>query len=109
MAILTFRTFATSYRETGFFIGLRFGRLFSQDIWVLALSDAVLVGTTVLCVPFIKLVQLGWIRYHYTGVVIQHLAQTAFLALAIRWTFHREWPWVQTGCAPFQGLSSRSS
>jgi sterol O-acyltransferase len=31
----------------------------------------------------------GWIRYYWTGVVIQHLAQTAFLFLAIHWTLYR--------------------
>lgn len=76
-----------------------------------------MVGSTFLCVPFIQVRQeapikwharwksetaavdlhlgrgqmlnRGWIRYYWLGAIIQHVLQTAFLALAVRWTFHR--------------------
>jgi sterol O-acyltransferase len=50
-----------------------------------------------LCVPFVKGLQNGWFRYHWTGVVIQHLFQTAYLGVAIAWGFVRDWYWVQSG------------
>ena len=36
-----------------------------------------------------KAVANGWIKYSYTGVIIQHLWQTAVLFTAIKWAFHR--------------------
>ncbi|KAK4047749.1 Sterol O-acyltransferase 2 (Sterol-ester synthase 2) [Microbotryomycetes sp. JL201] len=74
-----------------------FIRLISRDGWALAASDGVMVGSTLLCVPFAQALKYGWIRYEYTGMIIQHVLQTLFLATSIRWTFHRQWPWVQSG------------
>lgn len=36
-----------------------------------------------------QLINSGWIRYHYLGLVLQHVIQAAFLGLSIRWTFYR--------------------
>lgn len=100
------RTIYRRIAETGGVLGgWRFAALISEDAWALALSDAVLVGSTLLCVPFAKLVAGGWIRYHYTGLVLQHVAQTLYLGIAVRWTFHREWPWVQSGFMTLHALS----
>jgi sterol O-acyltransferase len=89
--------------------------MFSRDARMLALSDAVLVLSTGICVPFAKAVSRGWIKYYWTGVVIQHTFQTFILFAAIKWTFNRcassficcndktdrvsgsQWPWVQSG------------
>ncbi|CDR46911.1 hypothetical protein NBRC10512_003697 [Rhodotorula toruloides] len=83
----------------------RFAALISRDGWVLAVSDAVLVSASLLCVPYAKLLVHGWIRYHGAGVIIQHICQTLYLAIAIRWTFHRNWPWVQSGFMTLHALS----
>nr|BBE10603.1 sterol O-acyltransferase [Rhodotorula toruloides] len=83
----------------------RFAALISRDGWVLAVSDAVLVSASLLCVPYAKLLVHGWIRYRGAGVVIQHICQTLYLAIAIRWTFHRNWPWVQSGFMTLHALS----
>lgn len=37
----------------------------------------------------------GWFRYYYFGLVLQHVGQSLLLASAIRWTFYKEWYWVQ--------------
>ena len=63
--------------------------MFSQDAVTLALSDAVLVLSTGICVPFALALKNGWIRYHWTGVILQHLLQTTILFSAISWTFNR--------------------
>lgn len=63
--------------------------MFSQDAITLALSDAFLVLTTGICVPFAKALQKGWIRYYWTGMILQHLLQTTILFGAIYWTFNR--------------------
>lgn len=70
-------------------LNLRFAASFSQDAIILALSDAVLVGSTFICVPFVKAMQRGWISYYWTGVILQHLLQTTILFGAISWTFNR--------------------
>ncbi|KAG6868960.1 hypothetical protein C0993_007174 [Termitomyces sp. T159_Od127] len=71
--------------------------MFSQDLLTLAISDAVLVLSTSLCVPFAFALQKRWINYYWTGMVIQHIYQTSVLVAAIIWTFNRKWPWVQSG------------
>ncbi|GAA5838863.1 hypothetical protein JCM11251_003722 [Rhodosporidiobolus azoricus] len=98
----------TGYRHfqlTGMPFGTTFGSMISEDGWALAASDGVMVAATLLCVPYAKLLVSGWIRYHWTGLIIQHVGQTTFLALAVRWTFHRHWPWVQSGFMTLHALS----
>ena len=65
------------------------GSMITSDGLTLAISDAILVLNTGLCVPFAKAVAKGWIRYYYTGLIIQHLWQCAVLAIAVTWTFNR--------------------
>lgn len=36
-----------------------------------------------------QIIARGWVRYYWTGLIFQHIAQTAYLFIAIRWTFHR--------------------
>ncbi|GAA5842617.1 hypothetical protein JCM9279_003640 [Rhodotorula babjevae] len=100
------RTIYNRVAETGGLLGgWQFAALISEDAWALALSDAVLVGSTILCVPFAKLIVNGWVRYYYTGLILQHAAQTLYLGIAVRWTFHRHWPWVQSGFMTLHALS----
>ncbi|KAI9458108.1 MBOAT, membrane-bound O-acyltransferase family-domain-containing protein [Russula earlei] len=95
--IWTVRTYIRSMETQGAPLNLQFATLLSRDARTLALSDAVLVLSTAVCVPFAKLVSRGWIKYYWTGVIIQHLLQTFILFAAIKWTFNRQWPWVQSG------------
>lgn len=39
-----------------------------------------------------QVIARGWVRYYWTGLIFQHIAQTAYLFIAIRWTFHRSVP-----------------
>ncbi|KAF7308456.1 O-acyltransferase [Mycena chlorophos] len=97
MAIWTVSTYVRSIETSGHALNLRFASMFSRDAITLALSDLVLVGSTALCVPFAKAISSGWIRYYWTGLIIQHVLQTTALVAAISWTFNRQWPWVQSG------------
>lgn len=108
-------TYVRSVERTGSPLNFEFATMISRDAITLALSDAALVLTTGLCVPFAKAVAKGWINYYRFGVIIQHLWQCAVLAFAITWTFNRyvshllitrrhcslalcsQWPWVQSG------------
>ncbi|TFK48536.1 MBOAT-domain-containing protein [Heliocybe sulcata] len=95
--IFTVRTYVRSIETHGAPLNLRFASMFSQDAITLALSDAVLVLSTGICVPFAKVIAKGWINYYWTGLAIQHIWQTFVLAVAVKWTFDRQWPWVQSG------------
>lgn len=85
----TLRTYITSIEASGSPLNLRFATMFSQDAVTLAISDLVLVLSTGLCVPFAMAISRGWIRYYWTGLVLQHLLQTTILFTAIKWTFNR--------------------
>jgi sterol O-acyltransferase len=112
--IWTVRTYVRSIERHGVPLNFQFATMISKDARTVALSDAVLVLSTGICVPFAKAVSKGWIKYQWTGVVIQHVLQTFILFAAIRWTFNRyasirsfrvcrieghrrQWPWVQSG------------
>jgi sterol O-acyltransferase len=87
--IFMVRTYIQSMETHGHALNLRFATMFSKDAITLALSDGVLVATTGISVGFAKAVAKGWIRYYWTGVIIQHILQTAILFTAISWTFNR--------------------
>ncbi|KIY62249.1 MBOAT-domain-containing protein [Cylindrobasidium torrendii FP15055 ss-10] len=90
------RTFVATYESSGSPLNFRFAALLSKDAITLAISDAVLVCSTAICVPFAKAVSKGWIR-GWSVIILQHTIQTAILFTAILWTLNREWPWVQSG------------
>ena len=94
--IFIVRSYVYSAMEYGAPLNLEFATMFSRDARTLALSDGVLVLSTGLCVPFAKLIRGGWIRYHWTGVILQHILQTTILGIAVTWTFNR---FVRFSCA----------
>ncbi|KAG7445002.1 uncharacterized protein BT62DRAFT_970207 [Guyanagaster necrorhizus] len=102
--IFMVRTYINSYESSGAPLNFRFATLLSKDAITLALSDAALVGSTIICVPFAKAISKGWIRYYWTGVFIQHTIQTLILFTAVTWTFNRQWPWVQSGFLTLHSL-----
>lgn len=89
--LFSVRTYVRSLETHGHAISLDFAMkyMFSEDTITLFLSDAVLVFSTGLCVPFVKAIANGWIDYYWTGVIIQHTWQTLVLFTAIKWTFDR--------------------
>ena len=87
--IWTVRTYIRSIERHGVPLNFQFATMISKDARTVALSDAVLVLSTGICVPFAKAVSKGWIKYYWTGVVIQHVLQTFILFAAVRWTFNR--------------------
>ncbi|KAJ7813644.1 MBOAT, membrane-bound O-acyltransferase family-domain-containing protein [Mycena leptocephala] len=97
MFIFTVSTYIKSIETNGHALNLRFASMFSRDAITLAISDAVLVSSTALSVLFAKAISKGWIRYYWTGLILQHTVQTFALFSAITWTFNRQWPWVQSG------------
>ncbi|KAI6041300.1 MBOAT, membrane-bound O-acyltransferase family-domain-containing protein [Pisolithus marmoratus] len=91
--LFTLQTYVSSVEANGYALSFAFATMFSRDAIVLALSDAVLVLTTGLCVPFAKAVTRGRLRYYWEGVVLQHVLQDYHTAPPVT----RQWPWVQSG------------
>lgn len=89
MFLFTVRTYISSFEANGYPLNFAFATMFSKDAITLAISDAVLVLTTGLCVPFAKAISTGWIKYYWTGLVLQHIIQTLVLFVAVTWTFNR--------------------
>nr|VWO96992.1 PacC [Ganoderma boninense] len=87
--LFTLRTYVRSMETHGWPLNFEFASMITSDGLTLALSDAVLVLNTGLCVPFAKAISKGWIKYYWLGLVIQHLWQCAVLFVAITWTFNR--------------------
>ncbi|KAG6890320.1 hypothetical protein C0995_009527 [Termitomyces sp. Mi166 len=102
--IFTVRVYVRGIESNGRPLNLAFATMFSQDLLTLAISDAVLVLSTSLCVLFAFALQKRWINYYWTGLVIQHIYQTSVLVAAIIWTFNRKWPWVQSGFLTLHSL-----
>ena len=65
--LLTVQGYVASYERHGYPLSLAFASMFSRHALTLAISDAVLVGSTGLSVLFVKALQKRWIRYYYTG------------------------------------------
>lgn len=87
--LFTVQTFVSSLETNGYALSFGFATMFSRDVVVLALSDAVLVLSTAVCVPFAKATSKGWIKFYWIGAVLQHIFQTFVLVATITWTYHR--------------------
>ncbi|KIM44708.1 hypothetical protein M413DRAFT_442663 [Hebeloma cylindrosporum] len=98
------QSYVRSIEASGRPLNLQFATMLSEDAITLALSDAVLVLSTGICVPFAWAMKNGWIRHYWTRVILQHLLQSSILFGAISWTFNRNWPWVQSGFLTLHSL-----
>lgn len=102
--LFTVQTYVSSVEANGYALTFAFATMFSRHAVTLALSDLLLVSTTILCVPFAKAISKGWISYYWTGAILQHVFQTCVLFITVTWTFHRQWPWVQSGFLTLHSL-----
>lgn len=102
--IFAVQTYVRGVETIGRPLDLKFASLFSRHAVALAISDAVLVLSTTVAVSFAFALKKGWIQYYWTGFVLQHLYQTTILFTAVKWTFDRKWPWVQSGFLTLHSL-----
>ncbi|GLB41942.1 putative sterol O-acyltransferase [Lyophyllum shimeji] len=102
--IFTIRAYVQGIESSGRPLNLALATMFSQDAIMLAISDLVLVLSTCVCLPLAYAMKKRWIRYYWTGMIIQHVLQSSILAGAITWTFNRKWPWVQSGFLTLHSL-----
>ncbi|TRM65574.1 MBOAT, membrane-bound O-acyltransferase family-domain-containing protein [Schizophyllum amplum] len=104
MFLFTVRTYITSIETQGAPLNFAFATMFSQDAVTLFFSDVALVASSVLCVPFCKAIATNTIEYYWTGVILQHIFQMSILSITVSWTYHRQWPWVQSGFLTLHSL-----
>ncbi|RXW23900.1 hypothetical protein EST38_g1977 [Candolleomyces aberdarensis] len=102
--IFAVQTYVKSFEASGMPLNLDFAAMISRDAITLAWSDALLVLSTGICVPFAIALKNNRIQYYWTGIIIQHLIQASIVASAVTWTFNRQWPWVQSGFLTLHSL-----
>lgn len=83
--LLVLNSFITSFQKTGEVLSMTFASLMSRDAGILALSDAVLVLSTFLCVPLVRAMHRYHWRYGHRVVYVQYVWHVVLLAAVIRW------------------------
>lgn len=88
---MSVRTYVRSVETNGYPLSFEFALryMFSEDTITLLISDGVLVFSTGICVVFAKAISNGWIKFYWTGIILQHLWQATVLFMAIKWAFER--------------------
>jgi sterol O-acyltransferase len=87
--LFALQTIIRYYQETGVVFSSAFFNLLRGDALELAISDAVMVGSSYLCVPFVMAVEKGILPYYWGGLVVQHVAQTLYLLVTVIWVFNK--------------------
>lgn len=73
LGLFTLRTFLLSYRATGYLFGHQIISILRKDLVVLAITDAVMVGSCFICVPLQKAIFNQYITWNRWGWVLQHV------------------------------------
>lgn len=97
IALLVLNAFYISFERTGEVLSMTFAALISRDAWMLMLSDAIMVLSLFLCVPFVKLLYTLRLHYWPTFAIFQYVWELGLLGCVIVWARYRDWPWVQSG------------
>lgn len=104
VGIVLLNLFYLKFKSTGHIISLTLAALFSRDAKILIASDATLILSTFLCVPYIKLLHMSRLTSRYVSL-IQYTWELAVLVIVIAWVQYRQWPWVQSGFFVLHTLS----
>lgn len=89
--------FVRSFENTGQILSMTLAILMSRDLLMLAMSDAVLVGQTFLCVPLVKALYRYKIPRGYGLFSLQMVWYCTIMTAVIVWIRIRDWPWTQSG------------
>ena len=96
IAIAILNIFYLTFEYTGEILSMTLASVFSRDAKILIASDAVLILSLFVCVPYIKLIKyLGWPSRYIAP--LQYLWEFGLLLAVIAWSRYRDWPWVQSG------------
>lgn len=77
----------TNFRETGYPLRRQVWDLMTPHIWQLAFSDAIMVGSTALCLPMHKVFRnsQGQLRWDKMGMPIQSIFEVAWLGVWVKY------------------------
>ena len=95
MVLIFFQVAMHNWRDYGSILGRNqiAKMMFSHDLFLLGVTDAVMCAATAEGWLFQKVVQKGWVSWSKGGWIVQNIWQSAYLATVIWWTWFREWPW----------------
>jgi len=85
-----------NFKETGSVLNIRQWPLFTENIYELAVSDALMSATTALSLPlhFVFKKSKGWLRWSRGGMAVQSVYQSVWLLFWCSWPFVRDWTWT---------------
>jgi len=96
LAFLLIRVAAWNFRKFGNILGKHeIWDIMVEDLLVLAITDGVMVGSTIFGLLFQRLVAKGYFNWERSGWILQNLWQTFFLGAVLSWSFYRNWQWPQ--------------
>jgi len=106
MVLLFVRVSMRNWREYGSILGDNqiMKLMFSHDVFMLGITDAVMCLACFFGYFFQKLVQKGYINWSRGGWIIQNLWQSLYLGAVVGWAYFREWPWTHNIFAVLHGL-----
>ena len=86
LAIMVITTMLRNIKDTGYPLRVRVWALLTANTWQLALSDLVMVGSTVLILPMHRVFRRSrhWLKWKNCGMPVQSLFQAAWLVLWIK-------------------------
>ena len=111
LAVMVITAMLRKFKETGSLLALSQWKLFTENIWELALSDLLMVLSSCLCLPLHLLYRKSrMFRWHYGGMIVQSVFQLTWLgywigsvlpssldqicAYSSSWPFIRTWTWT---------------
>ena len=96
LAIMVMTASLRNIKETGYPLAIKQWGLFTENIWELAVSDLLMVSSTILSLPMHNLYRNrnGALRWKRWGIIIQSLFQAAWLLFWVDWPFLRTWTWT---------------
>jgi sterol O-acyltransferase len=91
IGVLVCNTILHQFRERGQLIGLKLFQIMARDFGVFCFSDLLMVLSTFLCVPIVRLYADGWIKNKWIFYILQALFQLSFLIISTAWAMSREY------------------
>lgn len=96
LAIMVITTMLRNIKDTGYPFRHQMFDLLTTKTWELGLSDAAMVISTGISVPFQMICRRskGWLRWERLGMPIQSIFQLGWLLLWVKWPFLLNWTWT---------------
>jgi sterol O-acyltransferase len=93
---MAFTAALRNFKETGSFFNIRQWPLFTENIYELAVSDALMCASTAASLPLHSVFKrsTGWLRWRRGGMGVQSVYQVVWLGFWCGWPFVRDWTWT---------------